>query len=88
MKNYTIQEYIDAGCNEIKVTSMQAVWIITGGMVCDTGCHAFANGKCDAYKKLTIAPKPVIRKPMETVRQEAVRRGLSISEVRRQRRSA
>jgi hypothetical protein len=68
--------------------SMQAVWEFTNGKVCDTGCHAFDNGKCAAYKKLTtVSPTVPIQEIGETVKQEAARMGLSISEVRRQRKN-
>lgn len=56
MKSYTIQQYLNAGCPEMSIPIMVAVHGKTGGKVCDTGCHAFHNGKCPAYKKLTSTP--------------------------------
>jgi hypothetical protein len=41
--------------------NMLAVWGITGGKVCDTGCHAFNGGKCQSYKKL-VAVTSVLKK--------------------------
>jgi len=70
---------------------MIGVHNMTNGKMCDTGCHAFRDGECYAYKKLThsveqlLAVKSIAIKPQETVKQEAKRRGISISEVRRQR---
>lgn len=52
MKDYSISEYILAGCKEMK-GGMIAIHHVTGGRVCDTGCFAFNNGTCPAYQKLT-----------------------------------
>ena len=52
MKSYTVEQYRIAGCQEMENKSMVAVHGITNGKVCGTGCHAFAGGKCQAYKKL------------------------------------
>ena len=89
MKSYTIQEYLDANCEEMKDLTMRAVHGLSNGKVCDTGCHAFDNGKCTAYKNLISNQKAETQSNfeiVETVREEAKRRNISISEVRRQRR--
>lgn len=88
MNSYSIDDYKKAGCKEIYNALMLGVHGITDGRVCDTGCHAFNNGGCQAYKILT---QPTLRKvtseiKTETVKEESLRRGISISEVRRQRR--
>ena len=62
MKSYTIKQYLDAGCQEMEVPAMTAVHGMTGGKVCDTGCHAFDSGKCPAYKKL-VAVKIQVKAP-------------------------
>jgi hypothetical protein len=85
MNAYSIAQYSSAECPEIEIPSMIAVHGITGGRVCDTGCHLFNNGYCRAYKNLTRNLKASIQ-PTETVRAEATRRGVSINEVRRNRR--
>lgn len=84
MKSYTVAEYLDAGCPELKIASMMLVHGITGGRVCDTGCHAFNGGGCQYYRNLISGKTPT--KYAETVRQEAERRGVSIKTVRRERR--
>jgi hypothetical protein len=87
MKSYTIDEYKKAGCSEMEFPAMIAVHGITRGQVCDTGCHAF--GRCDAYQKLTsglsIDNKVIKELSTESVRDEAKRRDISISQVRRER---
>lgn len=45
MKSYHVEKYIEAGCKELEKPAMYAVWGLTGGKVCDTGCHAFNGGK-------------------------------------------
>ena len=85
MKSYSVAEYILAGCKEMDSPSMLAVHGLTQGKVCD-GCHAFNDGKCLAYKKLTSFKTPISMTLQETVKQEAKRRGVSISQVRRWRR--
>lgn len=92
MKSYSITDYLKAGCPELERPDMMAVHGLTGGRVCDTGCWAFNGGGCAAYKKLTSlglgSPHKNPNQHKETVRAEAKRRGLSINEVRRQRRDA
>ena len=85
MKQYTIEQYLDAGCEELKLPVMMAVHMLTRGKVCDTGCHAFNGGACKAYKNL-VKGQTAISQPTETVREEAARRGVTIAEVRRDRR--
>jgi hypothetical protein len=86
---YTIREYVDAGCEQLKggadVIGL-GIYAVTEGRMCD-GCHA--QPKCKAFVKLQGAPvwrAPIA--PAETVRQEAARLGVSISEVRRRRAGA
>jgi len=86
MEPYNIQAYLDAGCFEMKLALMVLVHGKTGGRVCDTGCHAFDNGRCRAYMKLVNQSKRSTIEPTETVKEEAARRGIGIREVRRQRR--
>lgn len=88
MKRYEILDYIKAGCEELKHKAMVGVFGITDGKICDTGCHAYNNGNCKAYKNLINdrTDRKMIE-PTETVRNEAKRRSISISEVRRQRRA-
>lgn len=86
MKSYSIDEYIEAGCEEMNIPAMIGVHGLSNGKVCDTGCHAFDGGNCKAYKNL-IFERKAKEEPTETVRQEAERRSLSIKEVRRQRRA-
>lgn len=65
-----------------------AVHGLTQGKVCDTGCAWFEHGRCPAYNRLIVPLASTIATastPLETVREEAARRNLSISEVRRQR---
>jgi hypothetical protein len=52
MKSYTVMQYLNAKCPEMRDPIMRAVHTDTGGKVCDTGCHLYNNGKCPAYKKL------------------------------------
>ena len=89
MKSYSIEEYKLAGCEEMEVSTMRAVHGLSNGKVCDTGCHAFNNGKCSAYRNLSgskTIQEHLKTTMIETVREEATRRNISISEVRRQRR--
>jgi hypothetical protein len=72
-----------------------------GGKLCDSGCGYFDKGRCGSYSLLTFDdPKPVVtvgrmrsgvitvpvkKVYTETVREEAARTGVSLSEVRRKR---
>lgn len=65
MESFTVQQYMNAGCVEIFSPPMVAVHGITGGRICDTGCHAFHGGRCVAFKQLTTAvlsPEPQVEK--------------------------
>lgn len=64
-----------------------AIYHLSHGKVCD-GCPI--DGDCEAQKKLYAEPtaKPSNEPPPETVRAEATRLGISISEVRRRRNAA
>jgi hypothetical protein len=88
MNPYPAIKYFEAGCDFAKsgAGAFYAVHGLTQGRVCDTGCAWYANGKCAAYRGLTAVPAAPKQDQGETVRQEAARRGLSINEVRRQRR--
>src|ERR1700761_2455455 len=84
-------EYRDAGCMQFEPGLMLglAIYTLTNGKPCP-GCPK--NGACGAQAKLS-APSPesaILLQPIygETVRQEAARRTLSLSEVRRQRKAA
>lgn len=85
MKSYSITDYVNAGCEEMNAPAMVAMVTIANGKVCDTGCYAFSSGNCKAYKRL-ITENKTPSSPPETVKEEAKRRGVSINEVRRQRR--
>lgn len=93
MKTYEATLYLVAQCNFAHQSPMafMGVWRATLGKVCDTGCAEFNSGRCPAYRKLITEAPPTPRnnveeQPGETVREEAARRGISINEVRRQRR--
>lgn len=90
-KPYSLPQYIDAGCLTLTRNGrLDAVGVVihaaTAGMPCN-GCF-MQTTSCPAFKKLSgtvgavSQPKVVYT---ETVRQEAARRGISLSEVRRQR---
>lgn len=105
MKSYSVAEYQRAGCTDMK-DAMLAIHVIADGKVCDTGCWAFDDGKCPAYRRLTFDERAQQQQQYdrlrsaiglaksigqntipqtETVRQEATRRGVSISQVRKER---
>jgi len=89
MKKYSLEEYNESGCPEVQDIIGISIYHSTQGKICDTGCHRFNNGKCKAYLKLTISStenKLSKTHQKETVRTEALRRHISIKEVRRQRR--
>lgn len=93
MQRYELAEYMDAGCMQVERGPGFAVGVglygFTGGRMCD-GCPKFQGGKCPSYKELVSGRKQAARQiaTAETVRQEAERLGISISEVRRRRRDA
>ena len=81
MSKFTVDQYHAAGCELALLTSsalFQALHFTLAGQLCDRQCAYYAGGRCKALKTLT---NPVV----ETVREEAARLGVSISEVRRQR---
>ena len=89
-RKFSLHEYTQSGCMQFEAPELGfALFNITNGVMCE-GCPAFHNGRCPSFQKM-IATHPLTTQPaaepVETVRQEAARRGLSISEVRRQRRS-
>lgn len=90
-KRFELHEYIDAGCPQLKDAIGVVLHNSTNGKICD-GCPEYNNGQCEAYKKMisrqagfTPVEKFVAG---ETVRQEAKRRGISIKQVRRERRDS
>lgn len=88
MISFEIKSYQDAGCTMLSTakdaTAMTAVHGITGGRLCDTGCAAYHGGKCAAYRRM-VGALPAQPFHVETVKQEAARLGISLSEVRRRR---
>jgi len=93
---YTREAYIQAGCHQFGGTGgskedpvAMRLWVATDGFLCN-GCPHMRN-RCTAYAKLANAPLHISRSAPaagESVRDEAKRRGISISEVRRQRAAA
>jgi hypothetical protein len=90
MKKFSTDAFALAGCEfgKSSIPAFLAVYGLTDGNVCETGCAWYRGGQCPAYKKLKFAdaPKAVIQKQQETVRETAERLNISIGEVRRQRR--
>jgi len=88
---FEIKSYRDAGCTMLAVqkdaAAMTLVHEVTGGKLCDTGCAAFRNGNCAAYRRM-IGGLPAQIVHSETVKQEAARLGVSLSEIRRRRNSS
>lgn len=86
---FSIQEYVDANCTQFDDDRNFIITVglhsFTKGRMCD-GCPKM-QFNCASYKKLLALDKQSIPKPQptETVREEAARRNISISEVRRQR---
>ena len=87
---YSLPQYVAAGCLTLardgKLDLIGAgIYGATGGMPCN-GCFMSRTG-CPAFAKLRSASAVLTKAatPTETVRDEAVRRGISIGEVRRQR---
>jgi hypothetical protein len=92
-KPYTVTDYLRAGCGQFKEGAVDLIALgihsATGGLMC-TGCPRFRS-RCIAYARLANAPLHINSPPpatVETVRNEAKRRGISIGEVRRQRQAA
>lgn len=91
MKVYTPMEYFQADCPFAKQSAdaFLAVYILSQGKVCDTGCGWFDSGKCPGYRKLTVPAKVAAgQEPSETVRETAARLGITLAEVRRRRRQS
>ena len=88
MQRFEIVEYMAAGCFQMeRVAVGVGLHGVTDGRMCD-GCPKFKDGRCPSYKELTrglAQKKREILVPTETVREEAARLGISISEVRRRR---
>ena len=82
---YTVTQYANAGCGQVGDFIGLGIHAVTGGLMCN-GCPVLRSG-CSAFAKLSAAAtkQQLPSAPSETVRQEAERRGISISEVRRQR---
>ena len=97
MKPFTIQQHVDAKCpwttpSRESIFTFEELHHYAGNEGLCSGCFDFKNGACPAYKRMkgcvmqdTIKTIPEV--PAESVKQEAERRGLSIAEVRRQRRA-
>lgn len=82
-------EFDDAGCELAKSPLIfLGLHKVTRGDPCTTGCAYFNSGKCPAYLKLFKPQQAkLVVQQGETVREEAARLGISISEVRRRRKS-
>lgn len=92
MDRFEIVEYMEAGCFQVEGGPGFLVGVglhgLTDGRMCE-GCPQFRKGRCPSYKELTrcrAQKKRELLAPTETVREEAARLGISISEVRRRRR--
>ena len=83
MQAFTIEQYRDSGCFQFEKPELaHGLHQYTHGRMCN-GCPKYEGGKCESLRKML---RPAVGQPAgETVRQEATRRGLSISEIRRQR---
>ncbi len=93
MQRFELAEYIAAGCFQVERGPGFTVGVglhgLTNGRMCD-GCPKFKEGRCPSYKELIrglAQKKRDMFTPTETVREKASRLGISISEVRRQRRN-
>lgn len=85
---FSVAEYASVGCEQMRDIIGIAIHELSGGFMCN-GCPVRQSG-CAAYEKLlrgAQAPKATapITATTETVREEAARRNVSLSEVRRQR---
>lgn len=90
MNAYTVEQYKDAGCTLTDGRGFIPFTVLfshANGKLCDTGCAYYGGGRCPNYKILTRTslPSPMGKPllPEETVRQQATRMGISLSEVRR-----
>jgi hypothetical protein len=88
---YTKSEFIEAGCMQFENVLMGfALYTFTGGQICRE-CPKINN--CSALRSIQAIHRNAGRTHPhynggETVREEAVRRGIGIKEVRRQRNAA
>lgn len=91
MEPKTIEEFIDAGCElSDPLRLFIGLYHATAGQPCN-GCAYDSHGnKCQAKRALFQAPAVATPDAPrgETVREAAARLGVSISEVRRRRRTA
>jgi len=87
---HEVAKFLETDCQLANpVNIFMAIYQATGGHPCTTGCAYFNGGKCPAYLKLNVPAKAEAQqRPQETVRETAVRLGISISEVRRRRRQS
>jgi len=88
--SFSVSQYVDAGCELAHpINLFVTVYRLTKGDPCTTGCAYYKGGQCKAHLALnrggTTVKAPVVPKYSETVKQEAARLGVSISEVRRRR---
>ena len=91
--SFTVFQYVAANCELAnRIDMFVTVHTLTGGNPCTTGCAYYSGGKCRAHlvlnRKEPTVKAPVVPEYSETVKQEADRLGVSISEVRRRRREA
>ena len=84
-------KFSEAGCELTRpVQIFVGLYSATNGDPCTTGCAYYKGGNCKAFLAMKDAPqkKAAQQAPTETVREAAARLGVSISEVRRRRKSA
>jgi hypothetical protein len=83
---HTIDEFLLTDCRLLKpLPIFIGIYTATSGDPCTTGCAYFEGGNCPDYRKLNTPAKKQVQQPQETVRETAIRLGISISEVRRRR---
>lgn len=88
MSGPRVQDFLNAGCELASpLTLFLGIYGLTNGKPCEGCAYDMHGSKCAARKTLFAAPPKAlyVAPPTETVREEASRRGISISEVRRQR---
>lgn len=95
MRRFELSQYLNTDCFQVErgpsFTTGIALYHATGGNMCN-GCPAFKVGSCKDYKKLISDSDRdtstfTYSLKVETVREEATRRGISINAVRRERNS-
>lgn len=82
-------QYRDAGCYILKNNQTYDETLVKGyaGKVCEVGCRFFNNDTCDAHLRM-VAIQPLSATTViysNTVKDEAKRLNISVSEVRRRR---